>query len=93
MTPKDKKALIHEQKTSGLTQVEFCAKKSIKLSAFRQWKYTNPKTKRVSPQFVELIPKDDPIVPIVIYSGHYRVEVPVGFDKRHLQAVLEAMPC
>jgi hypothetical protein len=93
MTKEEKITLIHQQQNSGLSQVEFCAKKSIQVSAFRQWKYKHNKSHNLGEKFVELIPTLSQSMPIAVTIGRYRVEVPVHFDRAHLRSVLESLPC
>jgi hypothetical protein len=98
MTHDKKLALIQEQISSGLTQAEFCAKKSINLPTFRQWKYRRAKSKVAManhPYFVELIPMVAPDAPAIvsICSGQFRIDGPQGFDRVQLRAILESIPC
>jgi hypothetical protein len=91
MTRDEKSELIREQKASGLTQAEFCKIKSIRINSFHEWKAFEKR--RAKPLFVELTSKTTQPQPIVISAGLFRIEVPVGFDKSHLAAVLSVIPC
>jgi len=93
MTKEEKISLIKEQQASGMTQAKFCSTKSIRVTAFRQWKYASKKFKGTIPKFVELIPTSQPTLHITLSVGRYRVDVPANFDKSHLRAVLESLPC
>lgn len=93
MTHEDKQALVKEQQTSGLTQAEFCTAKSIKLASFRQWKYHRAKLQGNPPQFVQLVPASPIASRITVIAGRFRVDVPEDFERTHLRAVLESLPC
>ena len=91
MTRDEKAELIREQMASGLTQAQFCKIKSIRLNSFHEWKAFE--RRRAKSAFVELVSKTKDTQPIVIGVGHYRIEVPAGFDSAHLASVLRALPC
>ena len=93
MTKEEKAALIREQASSGLTQANFCAAKSISPKSFRQWKYAQRLADHGKPAFVELVAKPSPAMPLVIVAGRFRIEVPAGFDKAHLSLLLQSLPC
>jgi hypothetical protein len=93
MTKEEKISLITEQLTSGMTQAQFCSAKSIKVTAFRQWRYACKKSSDSIPKFVELIPTQKPAQQITLCIGRYRIDVPANFDKAYLRAVLESLPC
>jgi len=67
--------------------------KSIQVTTFRQWKYARKKSNGTIPKFVELIPLQNSTQHITLSVGRYRVDVPANFDKAHLRAVLESLPC
>ena len=93
MTKEEKAALVREQASSGLTQSQFCAERSISPKSFRQWKYVLRLADLGKPAFVELVGKSCPSKPLVVVAGRFRVEVPADFDGVHLASLLRSLPC
>jgi hypothetical protein len=93
MTKSEKIKMVQAQQNSGLSARAFCAKHSIKLGTFQQWKYRW--RLHIPPAFVEIIagPPTTALPVVSVLKGSYRVEVPAGFDREHLTAVLDAIPC
>ena len=81
---------VGEWEDSGQTQVEYCRRKELKISAFLYWRKKFSEKKPIQPSFVEVpLPLTNRFHPIRIEIGNrFCVEVDKGYDPLALEHVI-----
>jgi len=81
---------IEEWEASGLTQVEYCKQKELKISAFLYWRKKFSEKKPTRASFVEVpLPPTPRFSPIRIEIGsRFCVEVDKGYDPAALEHII-----
>jgi hypothetical protein len=81
---------IAEFRRSGKTKEEWCQKQNISNKQFTYWlrQFSGETTET---QWLPVEIKEVERLPLVLKVGTATIEVPSGFDKEHLLAVLEVL--
>lgn len=91
MTLDEFETILCEQKASGLSQKNFCAKRGIKISNFAYWKRRRRQSVQSEPGFVEIMTQDSE-VSIEVYLAHELfLRVHPGFDEDHLVRLVRVL--